>query len=552
MSGLMSSLADFYRRRLRQFPLVRWPKLAVWTAIWFIRWKLLFPLLHPSGALAWFLRWRVYWPARRAISRAWWLVRWRLLYPLTNRWVPRATWIVRWRLSWPLRVALAALNWFLRWRIVQGLVRILVLKPAWFVRWRILRPFALAVLPPSALRAFHRMSGAGISGLWGRSRVPALPLLPQSQLFQGCAEAAVLEVFPACRVESPRPAVLPQSLARTVGALPEEFTFPAVVVSELRDVQVIGLSNMLVLPDGVVHHDLYRFSHDYTSEELHGRIRIYPGRNEVRRQQPSGVGPDLEAAAAFTDSCAPNYAHWLTEVLPRIHAYAVAARRGGKVIIDAGLHRNLVASAQLMLGPGVELVELPPGVAARVERLQVVSPAGYIPFDRRPGSWEGHSHGRFSAPALRSMRAHLDRLLGVSAAVTPTRILLRRSSVGRALKNEQQVEDALTAIGFVPVYPERLTFEEQYRLFSRAEVVVGATGAAFANLLFCPADARLIICLSAHPHHVFGYWQAMAAAVGNRVTYVLGKITGARSAGVHADFEIEVGAVLQAVEAACG
>ncbi len=416
----------------------------------------------------------------------------------------------------------------------------------WALRWRVVYPvlrtakrFARSVLPAPALRFYHRATGGGVGALLRRWREPPRLLVGQAVSAPYGGRIGIQEIFPACLVQVEPPPAFPPSSRNVVGAPPRSYVFPRVVLSEWSDVEVVGRSNLLRANNALIHHDLFRPSHDYTSEELHGRLHIdpYNGRAWCPRQ---AAAREFERAALFTDAIAPNYAHWLTEVVPRLHAYGLAGA-GAKsvVLLDAGLHPNLLHSARLMLPADAAIAELAVGEVVRVHELQAVSPTGYIPFEPRPGVRHGHSHGVFSAPALLSMREHLAQRLGQAPAGLPRRILLRRNSSYRAMRNEEELQERLAPFGFVPVYPERLSFAEQFHLFSGAELVVGATGAAMANLLFCPPQARIVICLSAHPDHSFGYWQNIAAAVGNRVSYVLGEIAGQRGAGVHADFRVE-------------
>ncbi|HET8744035.1 MAG TPA: glycosyltransferase family 61 protein [Ramlibacter sp.] len=418
----------------------------------------------------------------------------------------------------------------------------------WYTRWHVVRPLARAVVPHRLLRSYHAVRGLrwrSLARIWSDRPLPMV----QYSAAALPGQAGVRRIFPAATVRSERPDVHPPSLRSLVASRPESYTFPDVSLHRWRSAEVVAKSNMIVVGGRVVHHDLYRFTSDYTSEELHGRMRILPARHAVRRLEEPNVRVHLAHAAAFTDSCSANYAHWLTEVLPRLHAYACAGLpEDATILLDAGLHANLLASAELVLGKGARFHMLEPGTAATVDLLDVVSPGGYIPFDRRGEAQPGDSHGVFSPPTLRSMRDRLSALLGEGPGGTPAKVLIRRKSGNRALVNEDALEERLAPLGFVPVYPERLSFAEQFHLFSNVETVVGATGAAMANLIFCRPSARIVICLSALPHHIYGYWQNMAQAVGCRVKYVLGPVAGAKGAGIHADFSVDVNDVLAAVQ----
>ena len=101
---------------------------------------------------------------------------------------------------------------------------------------------------------------------------------------------------------------------------------------------------------------------------------------------------------------------------------------------------------------------------------------------------------------LETLRAFCDELtrvtqerhLGVvSARPRLRKLYLSRGGHGRSLQDERLIEE-LRDLGFLIVQPEKMNFASQIKLFSQAEVVMGARGAGFANILFAK-NARIII-----------------------------------------------------------
>jgi capsular polysaccharide biosynthesis protein len=76
----------------------------------------------------------------------------------------------------------------------------------------------------------------------------------------------------------------------------------------------------------------------------------------------------------------------------------------------------------------------------------------------------------------------------------PARLYVSRKGMHhhRVLTNEDELEAALDARGFVSVQPERLPFREQVRLFRNAEAVVGLGGAGMFNVAFCRPGVRVV------------------------------------------------------------
>lgn len=348
-------------------------------------------------------------------------------------------------------------------------------------------------------------------------------------------------------VKTPPPSVFPARDAMRLVPPHLEYRFPEISVTPVPHALATGGTNLVMTNEAVICHDLYDFARDYTSEELNGRAYIWPGKGRIAWMMHTAPRQVLAKAACFTDACAANYAHWITEVLPRINLFCTSPLSTNvPIVINDGLHRNIMESLDLVTGGSCEIIAVPTGVAIGAEVLYVTSAAGYVPFERRTNRLRNHSHGLFSPRGLLSMRGHLLSGLDRTSCENTRRIFIRRNSAIRNIANAQEIEKTLVARGFTVIEPERLSFAEQVAAFSSAETVVGATGAAFANLIFCKPATRIIILISDYRYMPYWYWQNMACAVGNKVTYVLGKCMG-RFPHLHSNFAVNPADVLNAV-----
>jgi Glycosyltransferase 61 len=422
-----------------------------------------------------------------------------------------------------------------------------VWESVWHVKWKVVVPLIRLTIPSSARLIASTAISLDLDKLRRIVLTRKIPLISLSS-FQDTRRGNVVPLKAPEYVAMRIPMTYPRESQFKVAFSGEGFEFPDIKLFQIDCAQVSGRSNLIVTRDGMLHHGLYRFSHDFTSEELHGKIKIFPHKSAVKILARRNIKHQLVTGAMFADSCGFNYAHWLTEVLPRINLFCRANNDPRvQLIVDAGLHPNIESSLSAVSGNLHPIVRLEDGESAEVERLFVVSPTGYIPFERRLGPVDGHLHGTFSPHAFACLRERLAGVLNPSVKPLPTKFFLQRKSGMRKILNEHEVESALVQRGFTVVEPEQLTFSEQYHLFSRAEIVAGATGAAFANLIFCRPHTKLVICLADHPHMIYGYWQAMAAAVGCQVTYVSCAIQGSSLMGIHSDFSVNIPDLVEAV-----
>jgi capsular polysaccharide biosynthesis protein len=253
----------------------------------------------------------------------------------------------------------------------------------------------------------------------------------------------------------------------------------------------------------------------------------------------------LPVAATFVDACAFNYAHWVTEVLPRVAAFCSCDQfKDVPLIVDAGLHANIMESLFLVTGGEREIVLLPIGRAIKVRTLYVTSVAGYVPFERRNNKIAGHSHGLCSPWAFGLVRQHLFKFVESSPRRKwPKKIYLRRNSDVRKIVNSSEIEKLLINDGYKIYETEKMSFLDQVRLFSNIKFLVGSSGAALANIIFVSSDCQITVLMGTHPDTSYWYWQNMACASGNSVNYILGQRI--RGNGIHADFEIDVNKLVQ-------
>lgn len=364
------------------------------------------------------------------------------------------------------------------------------------------------------------------------------PLVKQ-EIYSKTANLDVIKLLDGARVNTPVPRVFPAKDAAYLTSPHDHYDFPSVYVTVMEDADVYGGTNLVFTRNEVICHDLYDLERDYTSEELHGRHLIDVKGHRIRLLCHDATPERVPVAATFVDACAPNYAHWLTEVLPRIATFCSSEQFADvPIIVNDGLHPNIIESLMLVVGNNREIISLPIGRALTVGRLYVTSVAGYVPFERRNKKLENHSHGLFSPAAIDLLvRCITCQSIGVASGNWPRRIYLRRTSGARKVTNAAEIEDVLFADGYSVIEPERLAFLHQIALFSGAESIVGPSGAALTNILFSSQVVNVNILIGKYENTSYWYWQNMACAAGKTVNYTLGDITE-QNQGIHSDFHI--------------
>lgn len=354
----------------------------------------------------------------------------------------------------------------------------------------------------------------------------------------------------AALVEIPVPKVFPTCDQSCLVASSNRYTFPEIYVATINNAMTYGGTNLILADGEVICHDLYDFKRDYTSEELHGRTLIAPKLRRIRWLLHDKTPEQITAAATFVDACALNYAHWITEVLPRVILFCAEERfRSVPIVVNDGLHKNIMESLFLVAGTEREIITLPIGRALAADTLYVTSVAGYVPFERRTNKFLGHSHGMFNPRPFDMLRNHMYGWgQKTKDQASPEKIFLRRNSGTRKVTNTAELEKLLVTRGYIIVEPERLTFLQQIQLFKNAKEIVALTGAALSNAIFCKPGTHVAILMAKHENMIYRYWLNMLAPLQVKVFYVLGDIVKHHDLEIHGDFSVNSSDLIDLLE----
>ncbi len=313
--------------------------------------------------------------------------------------------------------------------------------------------------------------------------------------------------------------------------------FPEIYVATIAGATVIGGSNLSIVNNEIISHDLLTISTDLTPEERHFKINSNGNVFRLTYKIMTEKYSKLSEAASFVDALSHNYAHWMTEVLPRIVSFCSNSQyRNVPIIVDDKLHKNIMATLEKVVGQR-KVYFLPMNHTVKINMLYTTSVSGYISYEQRYKYIQASSEGKFNANAMRLVVSLLKPLNNKKR--TPQRIYLRRFSGYRNLTNQNEIEALLTRHRFTIVDPAKLSFLEQVNYFSKAKVIIGPTGAAFANLIFCNKKVNLAILVNNDKNMIYKYWVNLTSIMGIQVNYITGK-SKQFFGGIHRDFSVDL------------
>lgn len=187
-----------------------------------------------------------------------------------------------------------------------------------------------------------------------------------------------------------------------------------------------------------------------------------------------------------------NYGALLFRVLPKI-AFGSLASRHRRVVAPVYSHsfKDLFSMA------GVEADRLVPHDTRKIYHYKKV----IIPSLRNPYALLDEETIRFYA-FMRDRHGTRSRARKL--------FITRRGWTGsyaanhRVMLNEERLVSELVPAGFEPIAPHNMSAKKQIEAFSSADVIVGASGSAMFNVVFCHPGTRLI-SIESEPHWIFAH-----------------------------------------------
>jgi capsular polysaccharide biosynthesis protein len=336
-----------------------------------------------------------------------------------------------------------------------------------------------------------------------------------------------------------------------------QLNMPRLEIYPLHNAAVIGGTNFICMDNRIVHPDEFLPERDVCPAELNGISKI----NLTTRTMSlfSTQNATVKSAVSMVGSCTGNYAHWLTETLPKLLLVdSVQGWEDYPLLVDAWIHPNFVKSIELFNKNRREIIRIKRWETVKVESLIEVTPPAYIPPEYRHFlktkelSVPDAAEFPFSAPALDMLRNAAHAATGGVDLAAPQKIYLFRSpeSCGnnRHVTNIDEIERIIKKYGYTMLDPAKLSFEDQIRVFSNARKIVSPLGAALANTIFTPSGCSVLGLSPWYQNANYYYFSNFMGALGHTMSYALGQQVDQWGHMVHKNYDIDLAAFKTAMK----
>lgn len=239
---------------------------------------------------------------------------------------------------------------------------------------------------------------------------------------------------------------------------------------------------------------------------------------EFYRQE---VSFKIEADEGLFIGSSTNWYHFLVEVLPRGILWQKEFSRHLPIIF----HKPIPDSINRILGAigGVEPILISDGESAYVNSL-IVALDGR--FDLQPDMLAIVADKNIFTERISDLEMianWLRKSFPTRNRDFPKKVFLARGKDSlRPMSNFNQVQQYLEGLGYVTVFPEKLSIEDQIELFTNIESLVAEGGAALTGLIFAN-NLKSVVHIEANPNFfVANFWQQFSEILNLNARACLG------------------------------
>lgn len=327
--------------------------------------------------------------------------------------------------------------------------------------------------------------------------------------------------------------LIKESSYSSVAPVTHQYENPKITVSITPNIKLFTLKDALVHADSscilnkskilVTRYDDERYNEGFI--KVHNRKFAKVIYNKIEH---------VEEGLFLGGNGSWNWYHYMIEILPKL--LLLEEKPSTILINDVVLqYPTMMEALQLILAENCNIVYLKRDRSYLVKNLIYINDFNHLQFNRfdkqilAKGTYfnEGILQ-KFSDTLIKSAEPLSDN---------PNKIFLYRKNTHRVARNQEEIKRFLENDGFTSVCLEEFDLKQQVSLFYQAQFIVGISGAAWTNLIFCRNRPKAI-CFIPDNGKQFSAFSTLAK-IFNVEFYANFYATKIESDHISNDFEID-------------
>jgi hypothetical protein len=330
-------------------------------------------------------------------------------------------------------------------------------------------------------------------------------------------------------IESNRETVVMSTRYFGEDAIPmERFALPDAYWASLHHGKIIGGSSVVVTSDRKMLYDLLVSCDLYNANITDDGLFMLFGKphhigDRYFYSYLHKKGKSIEKGICLASNMSCNYYHFMFQVAAKLY---YVDRVGFDKSIPLLIDEQALSIPQMkeviekLNKSERKIIPLQSRVLYEVGDLYCISDPNVVIPNRKTMSYDRSHAFAFDKKALDYLRRGIMDTTTKDNVPFAKRIFLSRKDCNRRNINENELKPILDKYGFEFVYSGEMDILSQARMFNQAEYIIGPSGAAFTNLLFCSKGCQVLLFVS--HHHNTTCYSSLAAPLDVDTLFLAG------------------------------
>lgn len=300
-----------------------------------------------------------------------------------------------------------------------------------------------------------------------------------------------------------------------------------IYISEIYDALVVGDNNFVICNDKYLSDiPFYKRAETYNMEYgATSKIDLETKKAVVKYWKSNTI---IERAISIVGAASNNYYHFSVDLLARLYYIDKLDEYDYyDLLIDERAIEYFSELISQHNKKNRKIIPIRRGHSYRIRKLVYPSFLSFNPIylSTDVNLKKTYKYGDFyESEAYLSFKHKIDFSNFIVTQGYPKKLFIsRRDVVRNDLINEEEVEKVFVSIGFTVISPGLLNFYQQYMYFRHAEIIVGAEGAAFTNILYSKKKLEIVCILEQSQKKYFV--SSLSKILGHNVIYLAAQKT---------------------------
>ncbi len=326
------------------------------------------------------------------------------------------------------------------------------------------------------------------------------------------------------------------------GKSESSYTFPCpdIYMTELNNVHMFGESEIIIANDTILS-DAFMYNQTEKRHIFNGGSLIKHKEDRYSMVAYKDSDTYIENAISLLGWVPSNYFHFTLEIMPKLALIdKLEQYRSWPILVDQCVWDvpQLHALLDRLNIYHHKVILVKNRTKVTIGKLVYVSYTMWLAHNFKEGAEIKPSDFLLSDYVVNNIRETVISNISYDPSKHRKIFLSRKNMSKSRLVNSAEIEHIFQENGYEIVCPEDLSFEEEVRLFREADVVVGPTGAAFTNMIYCRPNTRINV-IALESQHIY-YYPTLAHMAGVNFELLGAKLVQKGSAEYQDTFSLDI------------